>query len=497
MVLCLYNSAPAEYLAEPIKSRSALERVVAYAGELSVAGVAIEAVRLYSTVELRGVPEEWVVERGPELDESGLIEFLVRCGGAETDEYLVAQADQPFLNAELTARLVRRHREYLAQYTFADGYPHGLAPELVARSAIAHLRSLAGDAPVTRAGLFPIVQKDINRLDVETELSAVDQRLLRLELAVNTRGNLLLCQRLAEDAPTAIDEWPAHVEARRLAHRTRPAFVSVQIVEQEVHRLAYSPYPTMRDDVLAPGRIMERARFESLVHEVKRFAPEAVVQVSLWGEASLHPELRALVDAVLDSPSLSLLVETSGVGWSDADRAHLFAIDDPRLMVIVGLDTISPELYARIRGAGFEEAVRFAEEAVGALGGRAWVQAVRSELTEPELDAFFRHWREKTSNVIIQKYDHFSGRLPQRKIGDISPLRRFPCWHLQRDLYVAVDGRVPLCREDIAGEHVLGNVFTDGIESVWAAAAGHFADHVEGRYRSICEACDEYYTYTF
>ena len=49
--------------------------------------------------------------------------------------------------------------------------------------------------------------------------------------------------------------------------------------------------------------------------------------------------------------------------------------------------------------------------------------------------------------------------LPARKVSDLSPLTRRPCWHLKRDLSVLMDGAVPLCKECVRGEIVLGNAF--------------------------------------
>lgn len=500
MEVCLYNDAPATYLERRLDGRSTIERAVAWAASLEGLVEPNEGVRvtLYSTADVPGLPGTWTVQRCGSLTEADLTHLIATLTGTAETEIVFAFFDQPFLNAELTERMITRHRSYRAEYTIADGYPAGLSPEIVSGHAVAHLASLASDTSlIDRRGLFPIVQKDINRLDVETELSAIDQRLMRLHLSVDTAANLKLCENLAPGAPSAIDEWAAHAETRREQHRTLPRFVSIQVIEQEVQRLAYSPYPAMREDVLAPGRVMGLSRFEDLVDRIDAFSPEAVVHLSLWGEIALHPDAIGLFRAVLSRPRLRLLVETSGVGWESARADELFALDSRRFTLIVGLDSNDPERYERVRGDGFHEAQSFARAAVDRLGDRAFVQAVRSDLTEPSLDAFYREWHELTPNVIIEKYDDFCGTLPGRKIGDISPLDRFPCWHLERDLYVLVDGRVPLCREDLDASHPLGNVFTDGMSPVWEAGAPRFAEHVRGEWRGICEQCDEYYTFNF
>jgi spiro-SPASM protein len=231
------------------------------------------------------------------------------------------------------------------------------------------------------------------------------------------------------------------------------------------------------------------------VDQLSELSPEAVVSISHWGELGLHPQVMDLVRDVAGRPHLRLLVETSGVGWSPEDRDELFGTEN--VTVIVGLDTNDPETYRKVRGEGFSEAVGFAERAVDRLGDRAHVQAVRCDLTDPVLNDFYQWWSAKTDNVIIQKYDWFSAVLPHRKIGDLAPLKRFPCWHLQRDMTILVDGSVPLCREDLEQKHRLGNVFEDSLESVWAAGKPEYDTHIQGSYPGVCERCDEYYTFNF
>jgi spiro-SPASM protein len=237
--------------------------------------------------------------------------------------------------------------------------------------------------------------------------------------------------------------------------------------------------------------------FERLLSAIAELNPKAWVHLSTWGEIGLHPHASGLVERVLAEPGLRLLVETSGVGWKREEADALFAQDSDRFSLVIGLDTNDADRYQVVRGTGYEEAQRFARTAVDALGNRAHVQAVRSDDTEETLDRFYREWKEKTDNIVIQKYDHFCGRLPQKKIGDISPIQRFPCWHLQRDMTVLVDGTVPLCREDLDASFALGNAFEESLEKCWNAGQSRYAQHVHGAYNELCGSCDEFYTFSF
>ena len=231
--------------------------------------------------------------------------------------------------------------------------------------------------------------------------------------------------------------------------------------------------------------------------KIAAFAGDGVIDISLWGEPSLHPRIFDIIGAVLGQPGLSLVIETSGVGWKPDIFSRVRDSFSSRPTWIVSLDASTEEMYRRLRGAGFAEAVKTAELLLSAFTGTAWVQAVRMKENEEDLDVFFKTWKARTENVIVQKYDSFSGLLPDRKVADLSPVKRFPCWHLKRDMAILLDGTVPLCREDVRVAHRMGNAFTDDLAAIWGRADDAYRQHLSEKYPQICAGCDEYYTYNF
>ena len=65
-----------------------------------------------------------------------------------------------------------------------------------------------------------------------------------------------------------------------------------------------------------------------------------------------------------------------------------FPVDSPRW--IVSLDAHGEEMYRRLRGAGFAEAVRTAELLLSLFPRRTWVQAVRMKENEDDLDSLLQ-----------------------------------------------------------------------------------------------------------
>jgi spiro-SPASM protein len=422
-----------------------------------------------------------------------------------------AWADCPLLDPALAGRIAERHLRYAAEYSYADGWPYGFAPELLAPGTAGILAKILGDedGPVERDCLFSVLQRDINAFDIETEISPVDLRSHRLSLAADSRRNLLLLSRLTDAGLRSAADAERIIAGRPELLRTLPAFYAVQVSGACPQGCSFCPYPRFR---AGPGGAEERdgfldpARFAALLEGIVDFSGDAVIDLSLWGELSLHPQKTALITAILDRPGLSAVIETSGLGWNKGeieDLAEAAARSAPRknrmagLSWIVSLDAADSGRYREIRGPGFAEAKECVQTLMRLFPKDSYVQALRVKGAEDDIEQFYRSWKDAGANIIIQKYDDFCGALPKLQAADLSPVRRQPCWHLMRDMSILMDGSVPVCRESSLGGEMLGNAFTEDLSTIWDRGAPLYREHCGNHYRGPCAECDEYYTYNF
>jgi len=432
-------------------------------------------------------------------------------------------ADCPFLDPVLTEALEQRHSKYAAEYTYADGFPYGLTPELLSPGTAAILSKILGEdeGTVERDLLFSVIQKDINAFDIEAEISAEDLRCHRINLCADSKRNLLLLKNFLNVAgskiPTASDIERIITEQPEIL-RTLPVFFPIQVFGGCPQKCAICPYP-LNTDVLARKDFMETNKFESLLDKIITFCDDAVIDLSLWGELSLHPEKDKLIEAVLSRPQLALIIETSGIGWGNDELEKYLQMSQnaktkkrinplPPLSWIISLDTNNPQRYKEIRGNGFAQANETAKKLLSLFPDDCYVQAVRVKGEEDDTEKFYRYWKEISpngeKNVIIQKYDDFCGSLEKKQASDISPVIRQSCWHIMRDFPVLLDGTVPLCREDISvlkggneNSRILGNVFNDSLENIWQNGNKYYIEQCNKNYSGICADCDEYYTFNF
>ncbi|WP_319561756.1 spiro-SPASM protein [Marispirochaeta sp.] len=407
--------------------------------------------------------------------------------------------DTPLIDPALCERMWNNHRRYHADYTFADAYPAGIAPEIIRASAVSALASLADGVtgPIQRDSVFEVLRKDINAFEIETEIPPLDLRMLRIRLAADGKAGFMLVKGVADAGVRGAEALLRYLHENQQILRTLPAYLSVQISSPCPQVCTYCPYPETAGDVLNLTEHMSLESFNGLLKGYTDFAEKGYVNLSPWGEPALHPQISDILNTILEYPNLTGVIETAGLGWKRETLARLAEKAGDRLIWIVSLDAHTEETYRKLRGSGFQEAVAVAKTLLELFPATAYVQAVRMDSNEEELEHFYRSWKELTENIIIQKYDHFSGRLPQRRVADISPLKRNPCWHLKRDLVVLVNGDVPLCREDLDGQYSLGNIFTDGFETVWKAGEKYYNQHLEKKYPELCSECDEYYTFNY
>lgn len=432
--------------------------------------------------------------------------------------------DTPFIDIEFASGLYRRHIRYGAEYTFADCYPSGLAPEIFASGILPVLSKMAAENnfPPVRDSLFNVIKKDINSFDIETDVAAEDVRIMRVLLACDTLRNMEICAALSG---INASNYAEVIRERQFPLRSRPAFYAFQISGRCPFECPHCPYPAFcsagtgrSPGVSAVSRrdFMAKKDFDAAVAKIAAYSEDAVVSLSLWGECSFHPDLPAFVESVLRFPGLSVLIETTGTDWNPETVREISGIASGAAQSkssfrpygtvnwIVSLDAVSSAMYGRIHGlngpdgdAAFRKSLDFIKLASELFPGSVYPQFLRMRENEEELENFFRYWKESLGKVIIQKYDSFCSSLPDRRPADLSPLERHPCWHLKRDISVLLDGSVPVCREDVYGTLLCGNIFTDDISEILKKNAPLYKAQINCEYKGLCGACDEYYTFNF
>ena len=478
------------------------------------------------------VPDGWELLIIEDLDTHAVLSEMASRSQSDVLS-LYAPADAPFLDAVLADRIIQLHVEYAAEYTFADGYPQGLAVEVLSHRAFSGLSARAADVAGfdSRRLLFSVAETDINSFDIDTYISPVDARMMRAAFYADTRRRFVACDRLAGKLPdlsgVAVSGADACM-ADRIAQevvtnpgflRTTPAFVQIEITTRTRQRPVYLPYDLLGDlwpgarapngaqeGTAAPSIAEPAEGFDmpldsvgSLLAQLEELESDLVICPSQFGEPSFHPQFEDIARLILAHPDRRLLVETSGIGWEREMLQRVDQIAPERIEWVVCLDSQNPQAYRRIRGDGLQEAMACVEQLIELAGERVYVQATRLSGYEKELEEMYRFWKERGDRLIIQKHNDYNGRIESRKVSDLSPVQRFACWHLRRDIVIRQDGTYAMCAQDLDGREGPGHTLSDGasVSALWDAQSRKFTEHAQGTYEGLCANCDEYYTFNF
>ncbi|MCQ2247810.1 MAG: spiro-SPASM protein [Treponema sp.] len=447
-----------------------------------------------------------------------LVRIMSQCADrAGADGVLYSSADRPFLDLELAKEVLDCHEKYIAEYTFADGYPFGFAPEVIDCGTLRILSGFTGEhyadaleSPVSNECIFNLLKKDINSFEIEAVTAKKDYRMLRLDFSCSVKRNFVACKNLYdlaihEKIPFGAESLSDFAETRGEVQHTLPAYYSVQI------NSAYRgiPFYNVYAKELAKDGVMSLEKFKGLASQISACSDDAVIGFGSFGEPLLAENFCSYVEAILEYDNLSLLVETDGICVTQQLAQEVSSAckkfkdrknHAPKISWIVSIDAFSENMYNSIfEGGNFAKAVEAVSILHKEFPGVVYPQFTRMNENECELEKFYRYWSSPDSpsggKLIIQKYDNCCGKLPDRKPADLTPVDRYPCWHIKRDMTVMCDGSVPLCRQNFG--QPLGNVFEEEIEKVWQKFLPVVKEHVDGNYCGKCGKCDEYYTFNF
>ena len=447
------------------------------------------------------------------------------CCETGAESLIFAYADCLFLNKTLTEGLLSTHFDYKAEYTFAEGYPEGFAPEVLDKGTIAILKELSkttakatGDQKVTRHSIMDIIKTDINSFEVETVLAPVDWRLLRLAFDCRKKETFIACQKLYNHGEGVMNAlglslWDADVVdlSEYASHsaeilKTVPGFYNLQLTQKCQGKCSYCPYPAQfkqkegTEPALA-SKIMDFDKACALINQISEFSGEAVIGLSAWGECFNHPDLLKIIEKILSYEGLSVFIEADGCSIPQNFAAEVAKVVNAapertngwqKLMLAVSMDGFTAQTCASLRGSDFnlEKSVEAVKNLEQELPGCVYPQFVRMNANEAELESFFRYWNDKSNatggNFIIQKHNNFAGLLKNEEPADLSPLDRIPCWHLRRDMTILYNGDVPVCFCRVLDD-IKGNVFEQSISEVWKKLEED----------KKCGGCDEFYTFNF
>jgi spiro-SPASM protein len=421
---------------------------------------------------------------------------------------LVCNGVYPLLDTDLTQKLYGIHTEYRADITYGENLPPGIAPHIVSRDLLESLDIMeASDADVSAIGLRQFVEKNINQFHAEVHYEEPDLRMLRLDFSLATKRSLAKTAALLKNLQPGqgYAALKPAIEAHPEVLVTFPSYIELEFVSMAEHVSFFSPLKAIEQQRHA----LSRAHFDRVLAYINEGFGDTSVCASGLGEPLEHPECVAYLTALLENERVRyVFVETNGLHldklWPLATHAQA-----GKLRVIVLLNSL--ERYVDYSGAPLitlERVKANIQSLTGALtaaGHNAqeivYVQAFKVVENETEIDALYALAEELGASFLLQKYNRYAGLLPERRVSDMTPLERYACWHLRRDLFIRANGDVAFCKQtvDQRKNSARGNLDKDALAEIWQNQRADFVANFRGQYPPYlpCATCDEYFTFNY
>lgn len=431
---------------------------------------------------------------------AGLRRALADTAATPEDSAALFYDWHPLLDADLTREIADDHFKHLAHFTFGENIPPGFAPDFASREFLDELPENAPDA------LRELTLKEIERFDTELFYKLPDLRQFRLDFSLkHARSRRLAADALAREPGLRFDTLEAFVKNHPGLLRPAPSWIELE--------LCASPGAGLKPDWILPERQGREERMSAaLLDRITANALQLTLErdvswrLGIYGEPLLHPDCLAIVERLLGlSCTAMVYLETYGLELTDAIQTQLRGLPGrERLTVIVRLNTLRPDRYRKMYGVdrladALANLDRLAASAPAERGYGAFVEMLRLKETDDEVQGFFDRFLKTSVTPILQKYNSFAGRLPERRAADLRPLHRDFCWHLARDVQIYADGRAPLCKQDPSGpDPFYINLNEASLSDFWTRSQNYFERSVRGEHAEIpapCLACDEWYTF--
>jgi spiro-SPASM protein len=233
--------------------------------------------------------------------------------------------------------------------------------------------------------------------------------------------------------------------------------------------------------------------FESLkkiIIEMKKINSTYHLLLTGFGEPLKYSKIIELLKYTSEN-GINIIIETFGMEIDNSFIEKLKSIKKDKIIFVIKLDAYSKEIYDRINlGGNFDKAIN-SYKILKEAGFKVYRSVVRMNENEEDIEKYVR--AKDIGNLIIKKYSTYCGKLIDRKVVDLSPLDRIPCFHLRREIFINNDGSVPLCQ--YAFDEIIGNIKDDGLETIIDRLKDKYRENALKQYSEFCKNCDDYYTF--
>jgi radical SAM protein with 4Fe4S-binding SPASM domain len=241
--------------------------------------------------------------------------------------------------------------------------------------------------------------------------------------------------------------------------------------------------------------------FKKIIDEMAEYPGTALVPF-FRGESMLHPQFTEMI-AYAKNSGIGPIQFTTNATMLKNDLARTL-IDLEIDFISFSIDSIDPNLYARIRKNGnLEEVLQnieyFCEYKKNKAVAKPEVQVsvVRTDKSADGIESFVKYWGDKVDRVRVYEEHSKDGNFGSlSKLNDTNSSDRKPCHKPFTDMVIYWDGRVAVCNHDWDRPNDIGDVNHTSISQIWTGddyvriRKTHLEQH--DLLEKLCKNCDHW-----
>lgn len=413
---------------------------------------------------------------------------------------LILNACSPLLDVNLTKEMIEEHLEYVFDYTYPENIPSGLLPEIFDTTMIDYfIQTIPDDFPIFKNSIKELIEGEISSYDCNIFITDTELAKYRIDFVPNNFNNLNVMKEIIKNYSSYLDIKKIEdiIKNKPEILRGRPTYYEIEITTEREKGEIFASNKLQRTGFI---KIKD---FEKIIEEIHNFSYNPVVSLGLYGEVFLHPDIDQIIDIVDKYKNINFLFESRGL-YPDIEKVKK-ALSLNNVKVIFDISFIAPENFKFYKSPLNDlipvKDLNLIEKEIKSLDNKEkiYIQFTRTKINEEELLKFYERWSEFKDRIIVKKVDTFCGVLNDKRVVDLSPIKRFFCYHLKNDMVIFFNGDVPLCRQDLNGNKIIGNILKDGIKNCWENGKEFFISHFNGSFKpeELCKNCDEWWIFNF
>jgi spiro-SPASM protein len=406
-----------------------------------------------------------------------------------SDDIVVFDAANPFYDTNYIEDMLKRHNSYMSDYTYGIGFPEGLLPTIVNKDILKEMtRLVENDDVIKKDYLYYTLSKDINAFDIETFLSDDDLRVYRIKFGLNDEGEELFTDKMFENFGSnfTVKSLCEYLTKNPDSTYTIPYMIDLELTNQSPIKSIYLPENAERKSELS----FELAK--KIISSGKKINHDIRIILGGIGDPVSSKDFLKILEFI-SNENINCVVETTGSGINAGFVEKINNFNKEKIIFVVKLDCYDEPTYKIIHPdgnfSGTQEAIKLLKD----TGFKTYKQVVRIHENEVEIEKYVRN--KEAEDLIVKKFSTFCKTLPDKKVVDLSPLERIPCFHLRREIYVKSTGEVTFCMFSL--NEKIGDFNKEEIGSIIEKLKKAYEENAKCNYKDFCKSCDDYYLFNF